>query len=1065
MTAAHRPSEKLLAALRERAKELDCLYRVEQILNDQGLQLEEAFQRVVDALPSGWQHAEVCRARIEHRGRTYASDGFEPSEWMQTADIIARDQVVGRLSVCYLSERHHEHVGPFLEEEERLIRTIADRLGHYILYQRLRAAHENLDDETAEEESPSSNGWRAPLQLLRRFDRDLYLRAARRMVNYLCWAGVEGAQGLLREIYGQEAAVEDMAGEINLSGGSASLDESVLLEGRPFNLAASSLGSDKVMALVQSWIVEDRAGFLPKVLNNPRSTLGEIADSLRRFHHLLPEGAELSAATINGIRVSLIRRFLTEQLDLTTVAKEHIEISDFLEILDSVISSSEGHGRLGGKSAELLIADRILRARASDATPIGDIKVPRSWYIPSEELTQFLEYNDLEEVLQQKYRDIAQVRHEYPNIVQLFKNSRFAPALVRGLSVLLDEAGEQPLIVRSSSLLEDRLGSAFSGKYRSLFVANQGSKRERLADLMDAITEVYASLFGPDPIAYRQERGLIDFHEKMAILIQEVVGSRVGNYFFPAVAGVAFSNNELRWSPRIRRQDGLIRLVTGLGTRAVDRTSSDYPILVVPGQPNLRVNATIDEAIRYSPQQIDVINLETRRFETLELTTLLVELGKEYPSFDKVFSVVSDGTLARAVPAMVNLSRDELVADFDGLITGTPFVRHVGNMLKILQERLQTPVDIEFAFDGSDFYLLQCRAQSYADDAAPAPIPKDAPERDTIFFANRYVSNGWVPDITHIVYVVPNAYAALEERTDLVAVGRAVGQLNKLLPKRTFILMGPGRWGSRGDIRLGVNVSYSDINNSAVLVEIARQAGSYVPDLSFGTHFFQDLVESSIRYLPLYPDQPPGFLNDRFLLSAHNLLPEMLPPFARLEEVIRVIDVPASAQGRVLRVLMNADLDEAIGVFVDPSDERQPAPPKKPDQIPGPREEYWRWRMRMAEKIASEIEPQRLGVQAMYVFGSTKNASAGPASDIDLLVHFRGSDDQRRELEAWLHGWSLCLGEVNFLRTGYKARELLDVHIITDQDIEKRTSYAAKIGAVTDPALELAMGRTNGESS
>ena len=87
-------------------------------------------------------------------------------------------------------------------------------------------------------------------------------------------------------------------------------------------------------------------------------------------------------------------------------------------------------------------------------------------------------------------------------------------------------------------------------------------------------------------------------------------------------------------------------------------------------------------------------------------------------------------------------------------------------------------------------------------------------------------------------------------------VGRAVGRLNKLLPKRQFILIGPGRWGSRGDIKLGVPVTYSDINNSAMLIEVARQKGNYLPDLSFGTHFFQDLVEASIRYLPLYPDDP-----------------------------------------------------------------------------------------------------------------------------------------------------------------------------------------------------------------
>ena len=166
-------------------------------------------------------------------------------------------------------------------------------------------------------------------------------------------------------------------------------------------------------------------------------------------------------------------------------------------------------------------------------------------------------------------------------------------------------------IVRSSSLLEDRAGAAFSGKYKSLFLANQGTKQEKLDALTDAIAEVYASTFSPDPIEYRSERGLLDFGEEMGIMIQEVVGTRMGNYFVPSFAGVMFSNNEFRWSPRIDRKDGLVRMVPGLGTRAVDRLVDDYSILLAPGKPNLSVNVTPDEKVRYSPHYIDVINLET----------------------------------------------------------------------------------------------------------------------------------------------------------------------------------------------------------------------------------------------------------------------------------------------------------------------------------------------------------------------------------------------------------------------------------------------------------------------
>ena len=203
--------------------------------------------------------------------------------------------------------------------------------------------------------------------------------------------------------------------------------------------------------------------------------------------------------------------------------------------------------------------------------------------------------------------------------------------------------------MRSSSLLEDRVGSAFSGKYKSLFLANQGTKRERLAALQDAIAEVYASVFGPDPIEYRAERGLLDVHEEMGIMIQEVVGRGSVDYFLPAFSGVAFSNNEFRWSSRIKREDGLVRLVPGLGTRAVDRLSDDYPVLIAPGQPGLRVNVTPDEIVRYSPKKVDVINLEENRFETIEVEDLLREHGREIPGIQQMVSAVDEGHIRKPI--------------------------------------------------------------------------------------------------------------------------------------------------------------------------------------------------------------------------------------------------------------------------------------------------------------------------------------------------------------------------------------------------------------------------------
>ncbi|MBI4727686.1 hypothetical protein HY768_10800 [candidate division TA06 bacterium] len=150
---------------------------------------------------------------------------------------------------------------------------------------------------------------------------------------------------------------------------------------------------------------------------------------------------------------------------------------------------------------------------------------------------------------------------------------------------------------------------------------------------------------------------------------------------------------------------------------------------------------------------------------------------------------------------------------------------------------------------------------------------------------------------------------------ELIQVGRTVGDLNQKLPRQKFILIGPGRWGSRGDIKLGVRVGYSDINNTARLIEVTKKKKDCVPELSFGTHFFQDLVEAGIRYLPLYPDEPGAAFNQEFFANAPNVLRKLLPQAKNLEQVIKVIHVPKVADGAMLSVYMDGDREQALGAF------------------------------------------------------------------------------------------------------------------------------------------------------
>ena len=1051
-------SDKLLAALQERAKELHCLYQVEEVLSSADLQLHDALEMVVRAIPPGWQYPQICQARITYLGRTYSSAEFAPTEWILRADLMVQNEIAGMLEVFYTESTPDEDEGPFLKEEARLVRSIADRLSQFLLYQRLKSVSQDFRQVSAQIEEHRSDEWRLALSLLRRTDKHLYIRIARKMLNHLYWSGIDEAGDLLRRGTSHSCEAAVAIGEINESTASPTRDETWLLTDQPFAIASRHLNTEEILSRVQRWMLEDRASHFTKIMHNERSSLPEVVDALRRYHHVVEDENDLPRHSIDSLRVALIRRLLTEQLDFIMVAKERLGTHDFGRILDRAVLPAGSNGKLGGKAAGLILAYRSLLDSDLNG-PAQPVALPLSWFVASSAMQEFIAHNDLEDVLEQKYKTIEEVRHDYPYIVNLFKSSPFPPDLVTDLSVALDAFETRPLIVRSSSLLEDRFGAAFSGKYKSLFLANQGSKSERMDALLRAIAEVYASVFGPDPIEYRREHSLLHFREEMGILIQEVVGRRVGKYFFPAFSGVAFSNNEFRWSPRIKREDGLVRLVTGLGTRAVDRVADDYPILIVPGQSSLRVNASTDEISRYSPKRIDLIDLEQRSFRTVEISDLIKECGADYPAFGDIFSVREGDILRRATPLLFDPEKDDMVVTFEGLLSSSPFVPLMQSILSALHEALGKPVDIEFAHDGKTLFLLQCRTQSPGDNSAPAPIPREVHKKDVLFSANRYVSNGWLPDLTHLVYVDPSEYANLDSRADKLAIGRIVGRLNIILPKRRFALLGPGRWGSRGDINLGVSVTYADINNTALLVEIARQKGSYVPDLSFGTHFFQDLVESQIRYLPLYPDEDGVAFAQRFFLHSPNLLPALLPDYARFEGVVKVIDIPGTREGKVLRVLMNADLDEALGLLVQPDDTR--ARPRDDVKAayhlePG---EAWRWRLQMVENLAAGVDPDRFGVVGLYVFGSTKNATAGPASDIDLLIHIRSTEAQQTELDLWLEGWDLALVHMNYLRTGYHCTGLLDVHYVTDEDIKARTSWAVKIGAVTDAARPLPMKR------
>ena len=901
--------------LRERAKELNCLYEVHKLLNgDNNDHLDELLQNIVTIVPLGLQYQELCRVKIEYKDKKYMLPGFKETPWVQIADINVLGKNVGKMTVSYLKEIRKTRGVCFPQEEKQLIQTIARWLSEKISYQEMQQL---LYEQVDIKENVVKGRVRKYQEILDKIwnsDRNLFLYVTQKILYTLCLNGVADAYILLEEFFRRKKTYNDAIAYVNRRLNHRETSEKIFdLIDDILQIAVINMSEVQIISNITKCIQENKFKYLVEIINNPNSSLPNIINAIKQYRYNEVEGMELTPSIKKSLQVSLICRFFCNKLEYINAAKNRIDIHDYYDLVDRIIFPVDSHGSLGGKSAGLFIANRIL-AKSEKLSELGIIKTPKTWYITSDGFTNFLFYNNLEWVREQKYKDIEEVRLEYPSIVQIFKKSSFPPKIIEGLSLAIDDIKDHPIIIRSSSLLEDRSGAVFPGKYKSIFLANQGSKEERLSALMSAVAEVYASTFAPDPIEYRAEHGLLDFLEEMAVMIQEVVGTNIGNYFFPAFAGVAFSNNEFCWSPRIQREDGLIRMAPGLGTRVVNRVGDDYPTLIAPGKPDLRANTTPYEILRYSTKKIDVINLEQNRLKTIEISTLMKNFGPEIPSVQHIVSSYEDNMIRHPSSIYnINFDNDNLVITFEGLLKRTPFIKQIKTILSILQEKMGIPINIEFAHDGQHLYLLQCRPQSYAKDSLPSPIPKDIPNDRIIFSADRYISNGFVPDVIFIVYVNPEAYSRLSDLTELTKVGRVVGKLNKILPKRQFILMGPGRWGCQCDVKLGVNVNYCDINNTAMLVEIAREKGNYTPELSFGTHFFQDLVESSIRYLPLYPDEGDQLFNERFLLESKNSLPDLCPEFSSLSETIRVINVPEVTEGFILRILMNAEIGEALG--------------------------------------------------------------------------------------------------------------------------------------------------------
>ena len=624
---------------------------------------------------------------------------------------------------------------------------------------------------------------------------------------------------------------------------------------------------------------------------------------------------------LKEIIVVLTKGMISDQLAFVGIAKNFFTIADLKEIRRRRI----GRGKIGGKAAGMMLAYKMLQHALAEAEIELEypITIPDSYFIGADVFYEFHELNGLHEFHNQKYKSHEEIVAEYPLGIEAFLAGRFPETVVARLYNLLAAVGQAPLIVRSSSLLEDNFGSSFAGKYESFFCPNQGTLDENLKALTYAIKSVYASMHNPSALLYRQQKGLVDYDERMAILIQKVEGRRFGDYFFPAAAGVAFSRNPFRWNRMIRREDGFLRMVWGLGTRAVDRVANDYPRMVALSHPQLRPESTAKEIRKYSQHFVDVIDLAGNTMKTLPVREVI---SADYPGV-RLFAALDKGDSVQPIFTLgSDLDPNAMVLTFDGLVQDATFVSMMKTLLKTLEQYYKFPVDVEFAIDilterprpEYGLRLLQCRPLTSQEWGEEFQVPSDIPESDKLFSAHKLVPQGVVSNIDYIVYVDPGVYGRVTDRSLKLEIGRVIGRLNKRLEDDRFILMGPGRWGS-SNLDLGVRVTYADIYNTLVLVEIAMEKGGETPEVSYGTHFFQDLVETQIYPLPLCPDDKGVVFNRAFLDKAPNVLPELLPVDSTFADYVKVVDVPAASGGRFLEIVMNGEQEQALAYLTTSS--------------------------------------------------------------------------------------------------------------------------------------------------
>ena len=630
-----------------------------------------------------------------------------------------------------------------------------------------------------------------------------------------------------------------------------------------------------------------------------RSAEEQYADSWDRFFSRARILAE-SGEDISEECSRMCDIMMTRDLRMREMVKKHFTSEDYFAVRDHMI----GTGMIGGKACGMLLARAIIRNREPELSEV--LEPHDSFYIGSDLYYTYIVDNGLWDLRIKQRTDEG-----YFSLAEEFatrlRNGVFSNGMREQFVRIIEYYGQDPYIIRSSSILEDGFGNAFAGKYESVFCVNRGSIQERIQEFEQAIKTVYASSMNLSALDYRKRRGLHRRDEQMALLVQRVSGSYYGSSYMPCAAGVGYSFSPFRMTKDSDPGEGMLRLVMGLGTSAVDRTEGSYPRIVTLDLPERSIYTSFRDRHRYSQGKVEVVDVSLRQMRKRSLD----EMEADLPVYLKRILLEHDLDAEQRLRERGN-RREVKFISCRGLVRNQTLMEQMRRLLHCIQEEYENPVDVEFTINLSEsgeysVDLLQCRPLQVLKGDFGRTIPKDVP-KDRVLLESVGSSMG-IPKtfrLDTIVYVDPVNYFNMPYK-EKDNVAKLVGTINRKYGDmgRHMMLIVPGRVGTSSP-ELGVPTAFSDISAFDVICETEESRAGYNPELSYGSHIFQDLVESQILYTAVFQNEKTIRFSPELLSSSEDVV-SRFESGGLLADIVHVYDV-ADRNCEVYHDLVNEHL-------------------------------------------------------------------------------------------------------------------------------------------------------------